>query len=78
MLIRVYTVQTIDADGTVNVETFEMSPEMARISDDIAAFNKKNPEFWCKCGHSETGRIEPRGHSVDVFCKNCDGCLQVG
>ncbi len=76
--MRTYTVETHDADGRVMVETLKMSPEMERISDEIAAFNDANPDFWCHCGTPETGRIEPSGHSVDVFCKNCGGCVQVG
>jgi hypothetical protein len=75
---RTYTIQNHNADGTVTTETLTMSPEMERISDEIAAFNVANPNFWCRCGNPETGRIEPRGHSVDVFCKNCGGCTQVG
>ena len=77
-MAQTYSVRTQNADGTLTVETFEMSPEMQRISDDIAAFNKAHPTFWCTCGNPQTGRIEPRGHSVDVFCQNCEGCLQVG
>jgi len=75
---RAYTVETHNADGTMTVATLEMSPEMERISDEIAAFDAANPSFWCRCNNPEAGRIEPRGHSVDVFCKTCGGCLQVG
>jgi hypothetical protein len=75
---RTYTYETRKADGTVTVETHEMSPDMERVADQIAAFNDANPNFWCRCDNPETGHIEPRGHSVDVYCKTCGGFLQVG
>jgi hypothetical protein len=57
--------------------THEASPEMEAIFERIAAFNEKNPDFWCSCASPEAVVFEPRGHSVDVFCR-CGGCLQVG
>ena len=37
--------------------------------------------FWCSCKSKEFKDhdiIETRGHSVDVYCGDCGGCLQVG
>lgn len=65
-------------DGKRTETVHEMSPEMQRIHQQMAAFNEQHPDFWCHCDSPETGAIEPRGHSVDVFCRNCSGCLQVG
>ena len=50
------------------------------ISDEMAAGLKALGEWdgWCRCDKPETGHIEHRGHSVDVFCRNCGDCLQVG
>lgn len=62
--------------GTVKV--LEMSLEMEAIVARMKKFDEEHPNFWCKCGNPETGAIVPRGHSVDVFCKNCGGCQQVG
>jgi hypothetical protein len=76
-MAKTYTVTTIE-NGKATTQTLEMSPEMERISDEIAAWNLANPKFWCQCGSPETGDIQSRGHSVDVFCRNCGGCLQVG
>jgi hypothetical protein len=69
---RTYTVHSAG-----KVETLEMSPVMQRIFDEIKAF-KAHSDFWCHCDKSETGRMEFRGHSVDVLCRNCGGCLQIG
>jgi hypothetical protein len=76
-MARTYTVTTYDA-GSVTVATLTMSPEMERIHDEIIAFDAANPGFWCKCDEPAPGCTEARGHSVDVFCANCGGCIQVG
>lgn len=76
-MARTYTVTTHD-QGNVSVETLTMSPEMERIFAEIEKFNDKNPDFWCKCDNSKAGPTQMRGHSVDVFCANCGGCIQVG
>ncbi len=55
-----------------------MSPEMQAIVAEMEAFNAANPDFWCRCDAPETGRIVPRGHSVDVDCRNCGGWIQIG
>lgn len=52
-------------------------PEIAKLKKDQADFNRRNPNFWCKCGSQKTGAIIPRGHSVDVKCV-CGGYIQVG
>lgn len=75
---RTYKVSTMNAAGQWVTEEHVMSPEMARIMDEMKAFNDANPDFWCKCAEPETGMITPRGHSVDVDCRKCGGCLQVG
>lgn len=62
--------------GKTTVHT--QSPEMEAILARIKAFDEANPNFWCKCGNPETGRILPRGHSVDVDCRNCGGFIQIG
>lgn len=54
------------------------SPEMAACRGRMKAFNDAHPDFWCRCGNSEVGNIVPRGHSVDVDCKNCGGWIQIG
>lgn len=56
----------------------EMSPEMEAIVSRMKKFNEENPDFWCHCGTPETGNIMPRGHSVDVDCRNCGGMIQIG
>lgn len=76
-MARTFTVTTHE-QGKVSVETVTMSPEMEAIFAEIDAFNEANPDFWCKCDSPEHGAIEPRGHSVDVFCAKCGGCIQVG
>jgi hypothetical protein len=76
-MARTFTVVTY-ANGERKEEQVPMSAEMERIVDEMKAFNAANPGFWCKCGKPETGEIVERGHSVDVFCRNCGGCLQVG
>jgi hypothetical protein len=77
MHMKTYSV-TEYKDGVATTTVLPMSPEMAKINADIQAWNAAHPNFWCKCGKPETGRIVPVGHSVDVYCANCDGCLQVG
>lgn len=64
-------------DGQRTETVHQASPEMQAIFARVADFDKANPDFWCRCDSPETGRVEPRGHSVDVFCR-CGGCLQVG
>ncbi len=51
-------------------------PEIAGLKRSLSETKKSG--FWCECGNQETGQIIPRGHSVDVLCKNCDAYLQVG
>lgn len=75
-MAKTYTVTTHDA-GNVSVATVTMSPEMERIFAKIEAY-EANPDFWCKCDDSTPGPIQARGHSVDVFCAKCGGCIQVG
>lgn len=77
-MARTFKVSTIGPDGKWVTEEHVMSPEMERIADSFKAFNEANPGFWCSCAEPETGTITPRGHSVDVDCRNCGGCLQVG
>lgn len=69
--MRTIKVITI-ADGKRVEEDVECSPEMEKALDAM-----KEWDGWCRCDKPETGRIEPRGHSVDVFCV-CGGCLQIG
>lgn len=72
------TFTVVELKDGKRVETVhEASPEMQRVLDRVAKFNEENPGFWCKCDSPVTGLVEPRGHSVDVFCR-CGGCLQVG
>ena len=66
---------TVHRDGIV--EELEMSPEMEASWLEMKRVYDET-DFWCKCDNQETGDIVHRGHSVDVFCKNCGGCLQVG
>ena len=74
--MRTFTVVEFK-DGQRTETVHEASPEMQAIFDRAAKFNAENPTFWCHCDSPEPGSVEPRGHSVDVFCR-CGGCLQVG
>lgn len=77
-MAQTYTVKTLGPDGQWIEQVHTMSPEMEEIYASIKKFNDENPDFWCKCDEPVTGAITPRGHSVDVDCAKCGGCLQVG
>jgi hypothetical protein len=74
--MEVYEIK-IQAGAGQRIE-LEPSPEMERVRQAMIDFDKANPDFWCKCGKPEAGNIVPRGHSVDVDCKNCGGWIQIG
>ncbi len=69
--------------GTVSTSSFVMGCQTCNgTGQTTAAQRRRNQalrDAWCKCAKPETGRIEPRGHSLDVWCKHCDNkLLQVG
>ncbi len=79
MAIMQYTVtEKVDGVWTTTTHQMEESPGMAAAREAMVAFDKAHPGFWCSCGNPQTGNIVPRGHSLDVDCRNCGGMLQVG
>lgn len=71
--MKTYTVHSYDKDGNSVTTEHEMSAEME------AAFKRMQEwDGWCRCDKQETGEIVTRGHSCDVYCRNCGGVLQIG
>lgn len=75
--MKTYSVTTMGADGKTTTEQVPMSVEMAELFD---ALSKQWAEIGCRCKphNPDHIRTEARGHSVDVFCTDCHGVVQIG